>query len=80
MMESLSPLNYDTKNNISVSVIKISFIYLIIPIDFTNDQNAMLWVTLGYIYKLNIKIHVKDNTRDVLILAIVQDTFAKFVG
>ena len=80
MMESLSPLNYDTKNNISVSVIKISFIYLIIPIDFTNDQNAMLWVTLGYIYKLNIKIHVKDNTRNVLILAIVQDTFAKFVG
>ena len=80
MMESLSPLNYDTKNNISVSVIKISFIYLIIPIDFTNDQNAMLWVTLGYIYKLNIKIHVKDNTRNVLILAIVQDTFARFVG
>ena len=80
MMESLSPLNYDTKNNISVSVIKISFIYLIIPIDFTNDQNAMRWVTLGYIYRLNIKIHVKDNTRNVLILAIVQDTFAKFGG
>ena len=80
MMESLSPLNYDTKNNISVSVIKISFIYLIIPIDFTNDQNAMSWVTLGYIYRLNIKIHVKDNTRNVLILAIVQDTFAKFGG
>ena len=80
MMESLSPLNYDTKNNISVSVIKIFFIYLIIPIDFTNDQNAMRWVTLGYIYRLNIKIHVKDNTRNVLILAIVQDTFAKFGG
>ena len=33
--------NPNERNTISFSVGKISFIYLMTPIDFTNDQNAM---------------------------------------
>ena len=34
-------LNYNTRNNISFSVSKIYFIYIMASIDFTDDQNAM---------------------------------------
>ena len=34
-------LNYNTRNNISFSVSKIHFIYIMASIDFTDDQNAM---------------------------------------
>ena len=33
--------NYNARNNISFSVSEIYFVYLMAPIDFTNDQNAL---------------------------------------
>lgn len=38
MRAKLSQWNYDTRSNISFSVSKIYFKYLIVPIDFNNDQ------------------------------------------
>ena len=32
------------------------------PVDFTNDQNTMRGVIVGYIYTLNINIRIDDNT------------------
>ena len=69
--------NHNTRNNISFSVSKITFIYLMAPIDFNNDKNTMRGVIWGYIYSLNIKICINDNTRKVIIFTIIQDTFAE---
>ena len=41
------------KYNISFSVRKIAFIYLIAPTDFTNDQNNLSGVIWGYIDTLS---------------------------
>lgn len=38
MRVKLSQWNYDTRSNISFPVSKIYFKYLIVPIDFNNDQ------------------------------------------
>ena len=72
--------NYNTKKRIYFSVTKITFIYLMAPIDFNNDQNTMCGVILGYIYPLSIKIRINDNTRNVIIFTIIQDTFEKLGG
>ena len=40
------------------SVSKISFIYLMAPIDFTNEQNTLCRVALGYSYTLKMKINI----------------------
>ena len=39
-------------------VSKISFIYLMAPIDFTNEQNTLCRVALGYSYTLKMKINI----------------------
>ena len=46
----------------------------------TNDQNTMCRVIFDYIYTLKIKIHIKSNTWNVIVFAIVQETFAKVGG
>ena len=48
-----------------------------VPIGFTNDQKTMSGGIWGYICTLNIKIHIKNNTWDVIIFTIMEDTFAK---
>ena len=40
------------------SVSKISFIYLMAPTDFTNEQNTLCRVSLGYSYTLKMKINI----------------------
>ena len=50
------------------------------PIDFTNYQNAMLGVIWGYIYTLNINIWIDNNTWNIIIFTITQDTFGKLGG
>ena len=52
-------LNYNTSNNMSFIVSKISLIYWTTPINFTNDQNTMHRVIWGYIYTFTIKIRKK---------------------
>lgn len=61
-VKSLSLWNYNTRNNISFTISKFTLIYLIVSIDFTNDQNAMHRVIWGYNYTLKIKTQIKDNT------------------
>ena len=56
----VEPWNYNTKNNISFSVSQNSSMYLMVPIDFTNDQNNMRRVIWRNIYTLKIKIRIKD--------------------
>ena len=41
MKRELKPSNYNKRNAICFSIIKISFIYLMTSIDTTNDQNTM---------------------------------------
>ena len=53
---------------------------LMAPIGFTNDQNTMRGVIWGYIYTLNIYMHIEDNTWNVIIFTIIQDTSTKLGG
>ena len=46
----------------------------------SNGQKTMRRVILGCIYPLNIKIHIKDNTWNIIILTVIQEMLAKFVG
>ena len=48
--------------------------------DFTNDKNTMPRVIWGHMYLLEIKIYTKDNTWNVIIIAIMQEAFAKLGG
>ena len=63
-------------NNIFFTNSQIHFIYPVAPIDITNDSWSTYYA--GYIYKLHVKIHFKDNTWTVIIFTIIQDSFAKF--
>ena len=54
------------------------FVY--VPIYFTNNKNSIRRVIWGFIYTSKIKIHIKDNTWNVIILTIIQKMFAKFDG
>ena len=38
----IMPWNYNARNTVSFSVSKFFFIYLMTPVDSTNDQNTML--------------------------------------
>ena len=40
-------------------------------------MRGIIW---GYIYTLSIKIHIKDNTWNVIIFTTIQETLAKFGG
>ena len=69
---------------------------LIFPIDFINNQNtikatsthillckSMKWFLYdrnSVMKELWIEIHILDNTRNVIIFTIIQETFAKFGG
>ena len=68
---------YNARNIIFFSVSKVSFVYLTLPTDFTNDQKTMRGVTWGYIYTLTTNIRIEDNTWNIIIFTIIQDTFAK---
>ena len=65
----ICPWNSNTINSISFSVGKISFIHLIVPLNFNIDQNTMrrgpyaesLRLHLQ-IYRLKIKILIEGNT------------------
>ena len=45
---SLQPWNYNTRNNISFPVSKISLVYLMASINFTNNQNTLRRVIWGF--------------------------------
>ena len=46
------------------------------PIDFTHDQNTIRGVTWGYTYTLNIEIHTKDHSWDIIIFTIIPEITA----
>ena len=48
------------------------FIYLMVPIDFINDQDIMRRVIWRYIYTLKIQTHIKDSTWYVIIFTVIQ--------
>ena len=52
-------------------------IYLMAPIDFTNDKDTIRKVIWGYRYTLKININMKDNTWNIIIFTIITETFAK---
>ena len=54
------------------------FVY--VPIYFINNKNSIRRVIWGFIYTSKIKIYIKDNTWNVIILTIIQKMFAKFDG
>ena len=54
------------------------FVY--VPIYFTNNKNSIRRVIWSFIYTSKIKLHIKDNTWNVIILTIIQKMFAKFDG
>ena len=62
------------------SVIEISFIYLMVPIDCTNDQNTIGRVIYGFTYTLAIKIRIKAKIWNSLIFSVKLEAFAKFKG
>ena len=65
-------------NKIFIHFHLYKFVY--VPIYFTNNKNSIRRVIWGFIYTSKIKIHVKDNTWNVIILTIIQKMFAKFDG
>ena len=67
-------------NHICFTVSKISFIHLITPNDFTNDQNTMRRIIWDHIYTFtNIK-RIKDETWNFYIFTIIEETFVKYIG
>ena len=77
VLKSTWSWNYNARNNISFSVSKIYFVYLMARVDLTNHQNFVRGVIWGYIYTININIRIKDNTWNVIIVTIKQYKFAK---
>ena len=71
--------NNNTRNTISFSVSKISFIFLMIPIDSTYDQNIcveLLKATFTH-YRSN---YASKKNWNCLISTVILDTFPKFGG
>ena len=68
--------NFNSRKNISFSVSKISVAYFMAPIDFTHDQNTIRGVIWGYTYTLNIEIHTKDHSWDIIIFTIIPEITA----
>ena len=71
---SFSSWDYNTRSNISFSLSKIYFTYLMTPTDFTNDKSTIGRLIWGHIY-------IKYNTSKFISSTVIQETeMRNFVG